>query len=560
MPRRLAITIAGAVSLGSYESGVLYEVLDAIDQHNRSIGDPSDDNYIVIDVLTGASAGGMTATILTQKLLYNADEFKGPYDNPLYNCWVKRIDLKGLLNTGPKEDPLHSIFSSDLINQISAETLLGRYQQNPVPAPQPHSAVNGSIKLGLALSNLNGVDYGQEVVPGGKFIYIKYADQLTRPVVSADADNEDFWTPLASAAVACGAFPFAFRTHELNRSAKTEASDYPGTNLEPWDADPQPYTYSDGGIFQNQPIGMAKNLVDLVDNHLHEESRYYLFISPNAKDATANDNFREANASYPTLLKRLFGAVFGQSEFHDWITAEQLNERIAKLDQRASQLAAIIQNNQIDITALQTTADTLLSLLFPDGSQQSPGAPHAETVDEAKTRIGLQYAAEMSSLGDNTDKAIAFRDSILAFESSAGLGAHETMEIYGVTATDSELAGAGLQAFLGFFDQDYRDHDYDVGRAHARDFFQKGADAKPNGICPFLLATPQSQPVNPINHKLDGLKLADVKPEDIKTFKDGLTNRLNSALKELIGGWTFLANPAADKLLGVVLDHLVNKT
>jgi hypothetical protein len=30
MPKRLAITIAGAVSLGGYEAGVLFEVLDAI--------------------------------------------------------------------------------------------------------------------------------------------------------------------------------------------------------------------------------------------------------------------------------------------------------------------------------------------------------------------------------------------------------------------------------------------------------------------------------------------------------------------------------------------------
>ncbi len=34
MPKRLAITIAGAVSLGSYEAGVLYEVLKALSDHN----------------------------------------------------------------------------------------------------------------------------------------------------------------------------------------------------------------------------------------------------------------------------------------------------------------------------------------------------------------------------------------------------------------------------------------------------------------------------------------------------------------------------------------------
>jgi len=68
VPKRLAITIAGAVSLGSYEAGVLCEVLDAINQHHDDPATAADDR-IVIDVLTGASAGGMTAIILAQKLL-----------------------------------------------------------------------------------------------------------------------------------------------------------------------------------------------------------------------------------------------------------------------------------------------------------------------------------------------------------------------------------------------------------------------------------------------------------------------------------------------------------
>jgi predicted acylesterase/phospholipase RssA len=65
MPKRLAITIAGAVSLGSYEAGVLYEVLDAIHQHNAADG-VTDDEKILIDVMTGASAGAMTAAIVAQ--------------------------------------------------------------------------------------------------------------------------------------------------------------------------------------------------------------------------------------------------------------------------------------------------------------------------------------------------------------------------------------------------------------------------------------------------------------------------------------------------------------
>jgi hypothetical protein len=53
---RFAITVAGAVSLGSYEAGVLYEILDALAQHNAGI---PDDQKNLVDVLTGASAGEM---------------------------------------------------------------------------------------------------------------------------------------------------------------------------------------------------------------------------------------------------------------------------------------------------------------------------------------------------------------------------------------------------------------------------------------------------------------------------------------------------------------------
>lgn len=131
MPKRLAITIAGAVSLGSYEAGVLYEVLDAIHQHNFAEG-VTDDEKILIDVMTGASAGAMTAAIVAQKMLYSANEFRGPYDNPLYNVWVKRIDLDGLLKTvdettGEVEPPLRSIFSSNVVEGIAKDMLLGRY-------------------------------------------------------------------------------------------------------------------------------------------------------------------------------------------------------------------------------------------------------------------------------------------------------------------------------------------------------------------------------------------------------------------------------------------------
>ena len=59
MSKKLAITVAGAVSLGSYEAGVLYEVVTAIGAHNdHPETKAKPEERIEIDVLTGASAGG----------------------------------------------------------------------------------------------------------------------------------------------------------------------------------------------------------------------------------------------------------------------------------------------------------------------------------------------------------------------------------------------------------------------------------------------------------------------------------------------------------------------
>jgi hypothetical protein len=556
MPKNLAITIAGAVSLGSYEAGVLYEVLDAIRQHNTNT-QTTDDDRIFIDVLTGASAGGMTAIVLAQKLLYSAGEFVGPYDNPLYNLWVKRIGLEGLQATEEDERALDSLFSSNLIETISKEALQQRYATLPLPPAVPFIGVKKSLRVGVALTNLNGVGYGYPVTPGGTFVYIDYGDQLTREVVASSCDVSEFWEPLRQAAVACGAFPVAFRAVDVQRSAKKESADYPAQNREPWDHDPTPFTYSDGGILQNQPLGIAKNLVDLVDEHKDQERRFYLFVSPHAKDPVANDNFHAANADYLRLAQRLIDVLIGQSGFQDWITAKGVNERIALLDQRARDLQQVITDGKIDVPSLANTSASLLKLFFQNGQHCSPGATQPERLADAQERIAKQYKAEMDALDAVPGQAQAFRDAVLAFETAAGLGARDHMTIYGVIAKETELAGAGLQAFLGFFDQRFRDHDYDVGRKHAQEVLRDDALAMSGALGPLRYIGAE---IRPIDDRLDGLRLRDVPAEDLHAFKAGMRKRLNQMLREVWGPYLSLpAIPGSDLILDSVLNYVIAK-
>lgn len=96
----LAITMAGAVSAGAYTAGVMDYLLEVLDKweemkHNPKFAGKLPTHNIQIEILSGASAGGMTACIssivLHQKEKHHVTFESNETDrkkNRLYNSWV----------------------------------------------------------------------------------------------------------------------------------------------------------------------------------------------------------------------------------------------------------------------------------------------------------------------------------------------------------------------------------------------------------------------------------------------------------------------------------------
>jgi len=521
MARKLAITIAGAVSLGSYESGVAFEVLDAISQHNQwAEANGLTEERIEIDVLAGASAGGMTAAMIAQRLLFDGPSMSQPYNNPLYNAWVQDVDIVGLLARGPGEDVTHSVFSSNLVIEISETYLTGRYATLPKPPAQGHPALpaDGRIQLGLALSNLNGVDYARGTLSGGAFTYTGHEDQLVRPIDQQADDRGDFWEIVRAAAVACGAFPIAFRAQDLLRNI----ADYPSPFLVSsiWGgASSRYFTYTDGGVFQNQPLGMAKNLVEnQPDGHLTADQRGYIFIAPQPKtsqslayttdaNADAAKALGSANADYKVVVEGLAGAAIGQSEFQDWITAEGVNDRLRLLDQRADELQTLFLSGALTAAQTSPVSEALLKSFF--GVQGPMPRPAPAALQAARNQLRTQYQSEYAAFGANATVADAWLDAVLVLELAANLHEKEEMLIYDFVADTALLASNGLEAFEGFFDVQYRKHDYDYGRSVAQTQLAK-YQAQPGSIFAGLHWTPQ--PIDPIDPSLNDFDMSKVNP------------------------------------------------
>jgi len=540
MAKRLAITISGAVSLGSYESGVIFEVLDALAQHNQwaSASNLSDER-IEIDVLTGASAGGMTVAMIAQRLLYDGLSMSQAYDNPVYNAWVSDVDIVGLLARGPTEDVTHSVLSSDFVTRISETYLMGRYknQPQPPPTPQPHAALSSDhkLQLGLALSNLNGVDYYRSTLSGGQFIYTRHEDQFVSEIDQIPDDRPELWERIRAMAVACGAFPVVFRVQDLVRNIVEYTSPYLVRGI--WDGQASTkFTYTDGGVFQNEPLGMAKNLVEQVPGgRLNAAQRGYLFIAPKPKQSDEvknspdpNVGFSAANANYKTLASRLADSVIGQSEFQDWSVAEGYNDQLLLLDERAGELQSLFLSGTLTPAMTSPVSDALLRSFFAEGNHLTPAS--LANLNAARTQLRQQYAAEYARFGGRAVIADAWLATVLVLELAARLHEKEEMLIYDFVAVPEQLAGNGLLAFAGFFDVSYRKHDYDYGRSVAQQQLAK-YKAQPGSVFSNLHWTPK--PIDPIDQNLNNVQMAQVDKTKRQKVYDQISDAADDLLTEL---------------------------
>jgi hypothetical protein len=331
MTKNLAVVISGAVSLGSYEAGVMYEVLEAIARHNEREID--EQQKIKIDKITGASAGGMTAAILAQNLLYDDGSLRSPYDNKLYQAWVEMIDIVPLLDNKFNHQK-RSLLSVEIIESIAKQLLLSDKalkQQNEGGTLRPHPAASNCLRVGIAMANLTGYPYEVPTTGTPPFGYTRFKDQMMCEVERKNDGSWNLqelalvpnttgslhwqaagaldWDALREAGISSGAFPLAFPLRQIKRSGLKGSQ--PSNRFANREGE---FLYTDGGVFENEPVGLAHALLEGKE----EAARYYLLIKPGPKAASVGSITQEREDLLQTLFA-LVGAVVQQAQFQDFI-------------------------------------------------------------------------------------------------------------------------------------------------------------------------------------------------------------------------------------------------
>jgi predicted acylesterase/phospholipase RssA len=354
---KIGINMAGAISAGAYTAGVLDFLTEALDEWEeaKAGGQSVPMHDVCIEVMSGASAGGMCAAIssvmLNQEFEHIHDTSKTGTTNVFYESWVNRIDITELLKSDDlqKNSQLISLLDSTIISKIADFALTpGTLKQR--------SYVSRNLTLYLSLTNLRGTPYSLNgEAPGSveetTFFYgdrIRFQTQLpgTNPPPDPkthflDFSNKDApeWGTLRTSAMATGAFPIFLAARILSRnrceytppmweSVTAEITGNPppvSPNFPPNTPNPMQTLNVDGGVTNNNPFIYAHDYLARLNppvdrNQLTvpggEVDRLVINVAPFPTTNAFDVNYNPITASNVfSIIGTLFSALLSQSRF-----------------------------------------------------------------------------------------------------------------------------------------------------------------------------------------------------------------------------------------------------
>ncbi|MFO1127255.1 MAG: patatin-like phospholipase family protein [Rhodospirillales bacterium] len=173
----LGLVMAGACSAGAYTAGVidfLFEALAAWETA-KTTGDPAvPDHDVMIRAVSGTSAGGIVAALIGMlpmtghypvSDLANAatgDEPANARRNLLYKSWVRDIDIRGLLAPGDIDKEtghVPSLLNGEAVVAVADAAIASVRAALRQPLPPPPRFLANPLQLFICFTNMQGVPY-----------------------------------------------------------------------------------------------------------------------------------------------------------------------------------------------------------------------------------------------------------------------------------------------------------------------------------------------------------------------------------------------------------------
>ena len=451
---KISLIMTGAVSLGSFEAGAVTELLYALDFHRKN------GKELELDVITGASAGALTAGLIANIVMNDYTRLSN-----LYKAWVEMVTIDRLM----ADPPGNSFLSRGPIEEIARACIAPPFtvDRRALFAPP-------LLRMTLTLSNLNGLDRRLVMADpdSPRFVSTFFddradlflADQAGPDSRVRSVQDPQTWDLVRQFAIASGSFPLAFPPYLIPRDESEYNPEPPIGRFEP-----QP-SYIDGGTFNNQPIGEAVRLSRDADGDNFTQLRQYVFVNANSDNSVFRDHdvMKEITGDLFHLSGRIAEIVFNQARVSDWLRALQINDQIVWRGQFLSTLVDLIKN--VSVTDQPDFLDRLRNLdqSIVVGSQSRPGQRIGNaTFEELLQTTRKRYQSLLDQIESDAGKE-AFALIIFSLDHIADLNQRRRINITSIAPPPGErLAGEQLESFGGFFKLEYRQYNFRRGRALA---------------------------------------------------------------------------------------------
>ncbi|HTA81361.1 MAG TPA: patatin-like phospholipase family protein [Bacteroidia bacterium] len=428
----LAISMAGAISAGAYTAGVidyLTETLERWQVAKKNIAAAVPQHNIVIDILSGASAGGMTAAITTAAIHsefnhINGSNPQGEKYNILYDCWVNftsDLALKDLLAVDDiDENAVISLLNSKTIDKIG-EKVSGNTGLFQKPIPDYFSK---ELEIILTLSNLTGIPF-----------YVKYEGDLTEAQQFLDRrDFAHFKLGLAK----IGRIPLKMNKTDiffLVEAAKAT------------------------GAF---PVGLSSRILVRKKQYIEQNE----FINPLIRDNIRHGNNTSIEIPDEYRSLNIDGGVFNNEPME--VTRQLLMSLVKGIN-----LTELLQKGKTDITP-QNDTNANFAVIMVDPFPAVDAAPEKTKVTEAAGYKGQLLSNIIPRIVTSMRSQLLFdAKNLQQALDSKNFNAFLIAPKIDTTENSNAIACGSLGGFGGFLKKDFRIHDFFLGRRNCQRFLQE---------------------------------------------------------------------------------------
>ncbi|MDY6782343.1 MAG: patatin-like protein [Cyanobacteriota bacterium] len=353
---RLGLVVYGGVSLAVYMNGICREFYNAVRGRGiYKLVKALTDADLVVDIISGTSAGGINGILLSYALANSSAEEVVDFA-PFGRVWRESGNIRNLLHhPSEKERDRKSLLDGEDYYQNELETALREAQQQRKPAPPDEwnsplkeldLFVTGTDLLGRIYSVFDDTGAAIEVKDHRTLFHLKHRRGRKTPF-SPTRDRADLtYKSLAKLCRITSCFPAAFPTVTVQLDDEEETADRAlvewgilNRRLLPKIRPDKGYRlhFVDGGVLDNRPFAPTiKTMYYRMANRPVERKLFYIDPSPDRfSGSPVFEEMRQPNV-WQVVQESLVGMPTYESIAND---LESIKERNAKVQRYNSLLA-----------------------------------------------------------------------------------------------------------------------------------------------------------------------------------------------------------------------------